>query len=105
MRKVLFDEAAELGVKTFPIDIWLLSPPPKIELDVPGVEGWAMMFAQWGILLRGGNYSGGRFNWSWSGWKRVRTVKRIEVRSRHAIRRTGGVKKRLLKKYSFSQCS
>lgn len=54
MRKVLFDEAAELGVKTFPIDIWLLSPPPKIELDVPGVEGWAMMFAQWGILLRGG---------------------------------------------------
>lgn len=64
MRKVLFEEVAELGVKTFPIDIELLSPPPKIEPDVPGVEGWAMVFGQWGILLRRGNYSGGRSNWS-----------------------------------------
>lgn len=42
MRKVLFEEVAELGVRAVPVESWLAldAPGPKMELGPPeGVEG------------------------------------------------------------------
>ena len=54
MRKVLFEEAAELGVKAFAADAWLLSPAPNIDPEGPGVEGWAMIVCSSGGHSRRG---------------------------------------------------
>jgi hypothetical protein len=48
MRKVLFEDVAELGVRAVPADRWLRfeegAADPKIEWGAPdGVEGWAMI--------------------------------------------------------------
>jgi hypothetical protein len=46
IRKVLFEEVAELGVRAVLVESWLAldAPGPKMEWGPPeGVEGWAIV--------------------------------------------------------------